>query len=428
MLSKLSSMRLAISLMLIIAFACVLGTLIPQQEVAAVLEQHLSSEAYQMLTMLELDQVYTARWFLGLIGLLGLNILLCTLKNYKESRYLIREKTPPIPDRRSYHAVRSDKLNELIEKLNAYFNQDFDANQTAMTYYRRSEQPRHLSTILLHLSILLIILGMSLRSFGLEDFAILFPGQETDQLSSGTHEAGFTMRCEDFTVETYENGMPKEFRSVLSFWDQEKLLLRDELLVNHPITFRGLRFYQSGYQGEATARLRISAPGLQKELSLRSGQTKSINQNLQLHAIKIAPNLMEMGPAVQLEIITDKGPERLILFQEIELIRQARPNILQMAPSFDPDMLAPYHFELQELTPVYSTGITVSRDPGMPVTAAGAIGLLAGIMLTLLMPRRETWIEINFGSIAVASERNWLPASPPARLLAIVNEFIVEGL
>ncbi len=428
MLSKLSSMRLAISLMLVIAFACVLGTLIPQHEEA--LEQHLSADAYRALTMLELDQVYTSRWFLGLVALLALNILLCTLKNYKESRYLIREKTPPIPGRRSYHAVRSDKLPELIEKLNRHFDQEFDPDQTAMLYYKRSEQPRHLSTILLHLSILLIILGMGMRSFGMEGFTVIFPGQETNtiQLSPGTHELGFMMRCENFTVETYENGMPKEFRSVLSFWDQGQLLLKDELLVNHPISFRGLRFYQSGYQGAAAAQLRISAPNLQEEFTISAGQTKTISDRIQIHAVKMSPNLMEMGPAVQLEIITDNSPERLILFQDIELIRQARPNILQLAPSFDPDLVPPYHFELHGLTPVYSTGITVSRDPGMPVTAAGAIGLLAGIMLTLLMPRRETWVEINFGSIAVASERNWLPATPPARLQTIINDHIVEGL
>lgn len=55
----------------------------------------------------------------------------------------------------------------------------------------------------------------------------------------------FSIRCEKFTVDFYDNGTPKQFRSDLSFLAGGKVLENGSLLVNHPITFKGITFYQS---------------------------------------------------------------------------------------------------------------------------------------------------------------------------------------
>ncbi|MBW1936796.1 MAG: cytochrome c biogenesis protein ResB [Deltaproteobacteria bacterium] len=60
-------------------------------------------------------------------------------------------------------------------------------------------------------------------------------------------------------MDFYPNGTPKEYRSDLSFLVEGKVAHRGVLLVNHPITFKGITFYQASYGTIAgnMARLRL---------------------------------------------------------------------------------------------------------------------------------------------------------------------------
>ena len=80
----LSSLRVAIALLLLIALASGIGTAIPQGDPA-----NLYLEAYaetpwlgilhgEQVLLLKLDHVYSSSWFLGLIAWLGLSLILCS--------------------------------------------------------------------------------------------------------------------------------------------------------------------------------------------------------------------------------------------------------------------------------------------------------------------------------------------------------------
>ncbi|MCT0249440.1 cytochrome c biogenesis protein ResB, partial [Synechococcus sp. CS-205] len=79
-----SDLRLAIGLLLVIALASGLGTVIPQQEAAEVYHQAYDSKPWLGLLdgagilNLELDHVYSSRWFLALLAWLGLSLVLCS--------------------------------------------------------------------------------------------------------------------------------------------------------------------------------------------------------------------------------------------------------------------------------------------------------------------------------------------------------------
>lgn len=79
-----SDLRLAIGLLILIAIASGLGTLVPQQESAELYHRVYDAQPWlgllngNAILRLQLDHVYSSRWFLGLLAWLGLSLILCS--------------------------------------------------------------------------------------------------------------------------------------------------------------------------------------------------------------------------------------------------------------------------------------------------------------------------------------------------------------
>ncbi len=59
---------------------------------------------------------------------------------------------------------------------------------------------------------------------------------------------GFSVRCDDFEVEFYENSqMPREYKSWLTVIEDGKEVMRKAIEVNDPLTYKGITFYQASY-------------------------------------------------------------------------------------------------------------------------------------------------------------------------------------
>jgi hypothetical protein len=78
----LTSLRFAVAIVVLLAIACVLGTLLPQgTAVQRYLQAHPEAEGrMELLGFLGLTHVYSAWWFIGLLGLLAASLGLCTVR------------------------------------------------------------------------------------------------------------------------------------------------------------------------------------------------------------------------------------------------------------------------------------------------------------------------------------------------------------
>ena len=80
-------------------------------------------------------------------------------------------------------------------------------------------------------------------------------------LSNGTiMQLPFQVRCDDFTMELYDNGMPKEYRSEISFLQGDSVVQHSSVLVNHPVSFSRVLFSQSGYNTILLLTIQVSHP------------------------------------------------------------------------------------------------------------------------------------------------------------------------
>ena len=89
-----SSVKLTLVLLIILAIASLFGTLIPQQEGAVEFARGISPGMFQLLSSLNLFDMYHSSWFRIIIGLLALNLIVCSVNRLPATLKLFRAPPP----------------------------------------------------------------------------------------------------------------------------------------------------------------------------------------------------------------------------------------------------------------------------------------------------------------------------------------------
>lgn len=420
LLSILSSVKLTVVLLLIIAVSSVLGTVIPQKEASEVLSDTLDPWVASLLNVMQLFDVYHSAWFMILVATLCINIVVCSLfrlRNYR--RFSKRWNTPARPDRmvKKQFITGNESQNDLNGKIRNILSTAYrrgnhiDTGQGTLVYGERGFRKR-LFTHLIHLGVLIIIIGAAIGYlYGFEGYVEIFEGESIEKVyhrvDGSTIDLGFTLRCDDFSMDYYKDGVLKEYRSDLSFLKNEVVVFHTPLLVNHPATFEGIRFYQSNYGVSHEAVLSVTDGTAIKKFTIRSGSIIKLDKDGSIaHVLDLRDNFMRMGPAAVLRISSPRGFFKLFVFEDINSIRRRIPTLFSHYPQFNPASIKPYTFALESVGAKHFTGLMVNRDPGAPIVAAGGICIFTGILMSIISSRKRSGIEIqgyeNGMSVAIA--------------------------
>ena len=312
-------------------------------------------------------------------------------------------------------------------------------------FYGEKGRYSYFGVYLVHLSLLLILIGGIIGSlFGFEAYVNIEEGEAVDRVilrkNRIPRKLGFSVRCEKFTVAFYDNGTPKEYRSMLSFLTGGEVAHRGNLLVNHPINFRGISFYQSSYgtfPGDKV-QLKISKKGFD---SANSTMEVKLNRPVPLPGNggqflvgDIRDDFMRLGPAVLILIKPLEGDEtRFWVFQNQDLIRERFPEILKKFPKLNPASYKPYTFYLDKIESRYYTGLQVNKDPGVLFVWIGFFMIVIGLFITFFTSHRRVWVLVSDSmektSISVAGKANKNPVGVERELDQLIyklrNLFIV---
>ncbi len=306
LLEFLGSMNLAIALLVVIAIAATIGTVLQQNQSYPNYVSKFGAFWFEHFKALGLYDVYGAWWFLALLGFLVLSTTIC----------VIRQLPAIIRDINHY------RLNVQEKSLRAFHHRDAwqqpaddvttararaAARLSASGYRVRERHDEHGSTLaamkgrsarlgylLTHIGIVVICLGWIIDGniplkvsealgrveLAKEQSAIYlndmsrFPAKSvlgpdaasfrgSIEIPEGQNrnfvvlpirdgylvqQLPFSVELEDFRVKYYSTGMPKSFESDLVIHDPTlEEPLRQTIAVNHPLIHRGYAFYQSSF-------------------------------------------------------------------------------------------------------------------------------------------------------------------------------------
>jgi cytochrome c biogenesis protein len=396
-----SSIKLTIVLLFLIIAIFIITTLTPQQEGA----QKISW----------LADLYHSNVFYMLMGLLSLNLIICSINRLPLS---IRQyKTPFFPapsglfeNLLQHRIILTNKKMEDISRAveSSLSPQSASVKKTdtgkGKILYREKGRFSLFGVYIVHLGVLIIIAGAVVGSFfGFESDINLSEGEEASIVhlvkGKGTRQLDFSVRCDKFIVEFYETGAPKTYRSDLSFIKGGQVVHQGSTLVNHPITFDGLRFYQSSYglSEESKATLTYTNADMKsEELLVTQGTTFDLPaQKAKATVLRVEEDVMQFGPAVKLNIETNKGNIQFWVFQHIKDIADVNPGLFSSVPLFNPGLFQPLVFSLKAIEKQYYTGLRVVRDPGVPLVLVGGILLIAGMIIIFFISHQRVWVLVK---------------------------------
>lgn len=430
----LTSVRLAIALLSMIALGALLGTVIPQQVEAEAFSGRLHPALRTLFEALQLFDVYHSTWFVLLLLMLAVNLIACSLNRFPAAWRQIRGGLPPdrpdlfvsLPsDRQRDSALPPLEAADRIETRLRKRLGKVTRTRTGQAICLAGETGAfsRLGVYGIHLGILLLIAGGLVGAvWGLKGHIEIVEGGMADTLrlvgGKAPRTLDFQIRCDRFVVEHYESGAPKLFRSDLSFLRNGRVEMAGALLVNHPLDFGGLRFYQSSYGRLPGGRLTLSwtrrdkpaggreiHPGDRFELPGGAGEVE---------VLRVEGDLMRMGPAVKLSVTDGKQAFQFWVFERIERIKAANPGILAQVPLMNPGLFSPWLFSLEQTGERYFTVLQAAHDPGAPLVALGAGLVLGGLITVFFFSHRRFWIRVESrdgaSRIAVAGQSNRDPA------------------
>ncbi|MBN1905447.1 MAG: cytochrome c biogenesis protein ResB [Deltaproteobacteria bacterium] len=446
----LCSVKLTIFILILLAATSIIGTIIPQGEAGEEFIKNISPALQKIIISFHLYDMYHSAWFQLIIFILALNLIACSMNKIPGTIRLFKKL--PSPDREkiftNIHPDRiiksrlnkNDTANVLREIISRHYTRIAEKDTENRAYFY-GDKGRYsmLGVYLVHFSVLLILVGAIIGSiFGFKGYVNILEGESIDYItptgvSSHSHiDLGFTVSCDRFSVEFYDNGQPKEYKSDIRFSVDGNTVKQGHLLVNHPLTFMGITFYQNSYgvlSGDE-ASIIVNQKGHEDPVRMKIIRGKGVplpESGGEIILEEIRDDFMRMGPAVKIHVkpVNSEGAD-IWLFKNYEDIRERFSTEFDQFPQFNPSIIEPYTFSLDGIESAYYTGLQVNKDPGIPFIYAGFFIIVIGLIVTFFTSFRHIWIKIDGSgdmiSLYIAGTANKNPVGLDRELDQITNQ------
>ncbi len=307
----LGSMNLAISLLVVLAIASIVGTVLQQNQPYTDYQIKFGAFWFDLFRALGLYDVYSAPWFLGILAFLVISITTCVgrntpgvLRELRHFRENVQEKSLRAMKHRfslpgNIPAAEAQSLAQRILASQGFKTRQKTADDHTVIAGMKGGA-NHWGYWLTHIGIIVICLGGLMDSRlplmiaewqgKLKPETRNIPASEVPKISQlqsssfsyrGSVDVPegsranvifipqrdgyyvqylpFEVEVKDFRVEHYSTGMPKSFESDLIIHDKAlDKPLETTISVNHPLIYKGVAVYQANFgDGGSNVNLRL---------------------------------------------------------------------------------------------------------------------------------------------------------------------------
>ncbi len=259
---QLANLQFAIGLLFVIGIVIALGTFIEQDQSLSFYQQNypqsqpiLGFLTWDIITFCDLDHIYTSYWFTLLLLLFSASLLACTLTvQFPSLRRFRRWKF--FTTLNSIKGVENTLPNNLNNTVNYQLHySNYHTFRQGKKNYAYSGLLGRVGPIVVHASIILLLAGSSLGSFGGYIAQEIVPRGEVFHVQNLIKSGDFgyvpqaiAWRVNDFWI-TYTNELKtNQFYSDLSLLDNNgNEIKRKTIFVNEPFVYKGLTVYQTDW-------------------------------------------------------------------------------------------------------------------------------------------------------------------------------------
>lgn len=432
------SLKLTLFLLISLALTSIIGTVLPQGQLPPEYVASISPTKLQIYTKLGFFDMYHSWWFITLLYVFSLNLICCSIKRLPHVFKFVSEPTLILGEslRNSFSLKQEIKISGSVESgrdnLSTFLGQEFGApvvteqNGEYHLFAQKSAWSR-LGVYVVHLSILVIFIGAIIGSLaGYKAYVSIVEGTSVNTVEArngGQIPLGFEVLCEKFSVDYYPTGAPKEFRSILTILENGQPVpgySQVKVIVNHPLTYKGITFYQSSYgqASEGSEHYITVTPrsgGTPEKLAVQEGAAVTLKDGTQFRLLEATQEVRQFapgfsGPAARVEV-TSKGaaPQTFIVFKDFPDMNAQRGDALI--------------FGYEGTNARMYTGLQVAKDPGVWVVWLGCALMVVGLFIAFFMSHKRVWIVVSKGHARIYGNASKNQAAFEIQFDAITEKF-----
>ncbi len=407
-----ASIQTGVVLLILVVILAAVGTIVLQRPVTEPDEMQAaySPQALHILDAVGLTDVFHSWWFLGLVLLVSISIVAASVDRFPNSwRYFSRPyKYPDEGFRRASRPQKSlpiaDEETGLVAAERALHEIGFKPERVVREDHFGIFAERHriseLAVYIVHASLLLIFFGTIVDGlWGWRGTLNLNEGQTSNiiELRDGkTRTLPFAIRCDTAGQENYQDGTPKKWWSKLAVVQDGRDVQKKEIVVNDPLVYSGVRFYQSSYgpNGKVNKLLIDATPsigsGQVQQIGLALNDSVALDPDTTVRFAEFIPdfavrdgqvyrksNYLE-NPAARLVVTSKKaGKDFDVWFPPMEGVAD--------------NSKAPYQFHATDLNMGHFTGLQVSHEPGQWAVWSGVVLIGIGLAFVFCVVHMRFW-------------------------------------
>ena len=407
-----ASIQTGVVLLILVVILSAAGTIVLQRPATDPdeMQSAYSPQALRVLDAVGLTDVFHSWWFLGLVLLVSVSIVAASVDRLPNAwRYFSRPyKYPDDTFRRALHPQKSlpiaDEESGLVAAERALHSLGFQPERVVRQDHFGIFAERHriseLAVYIVHASLLLIFFGTIVDGlWGWNGTVNLDEGQSSNvvELRNGkTRTLPFAIRCDSAGQENYQDGTPKKWWSKLAVVREGRDVETKEIVVNDPLVYSGVRFYQSSYGPNGkVAKLILAATtkdssSQKQEIGLALNDTVALDPDTTVRFVEFFPDYAvrdgqvyrksnQLGsPAAHL-VVTSKKAEK-----DFDVWFPAMDDIADNSK-------APWQFEATDLKMGHFTGLQVSHEPGQWGVWSGVVLMGIGLSFVFYVVHIRFW-------------------------------------
>jgi len=407
-----ASIKTGVVLLILVVIFSAGGTIVLQRPVTEPdeMQNAYSPQALRILDAIGLTDVFHAWWFLGLMLLVSVSIVAASVERFPNAwRYFSRPyKYPDESFRRALHPQKSmaieDEESGLVAAERALHSLGYKPERVVREDHFGIFAERHriseMAVYIVHASLLLIFFGAIVDGlWGWRGTLNLNEGQTSNlvELRDGsTRTLPFAIRCDQAGQENYKDGTPRKWWSKLAVVLDGQDVQKKEIVVNDPLLYSGVRFYQSSYgpNGKVDKLVLIASPssgsGEQRGISLRVNDMVPLDADTTVRFAEFLPDYAVRDGQVYRKSNELENPAVHLVVSS----KTAGKDFDVWLPPIDEvpyDSQTPYRFQATALKMGHFTGLQVSHEPGQWGVWSGVVLMGIGLAFVFYVVHLRFW-------------------------------------